>query len=321
MAVFTPVGTDALEDWLAAYELGAVLEFAGIAAGIENTNFFLTTEKGRFVLTLFERLSAAELPFYLELMRHLSDKGVACPKPIAALSGELFRPLCGKPAALVTRLPGRWIPEPDAAHCALAGTALAAMHEAGSDFGLHQENLRGLSWWTRTVPEVLPHLDEATAGLLSDELAFQQQHLPPAIGQLPSGPIHADLFRDNALFEGDVLGGFIDFYFAGCDAWLFDVAVAVNDWCIEQASGRFIADRAQALLAAYARRRPFVPAELRIWPVMLRAAAFRFWLSRLWDIHCPRPATLLTPHDPTHFQRILSLRREPTSLGLPNLPS
>jgi homoserine kinase type II len=320
MAVFTPVGADALARWLADYELGPVTDFAGIAAGIENSNFFLTTESGQYVLTVFERLAPAELPFYLELMRHLSEHGIACPAPIPRRTGELLGTLCGKPAALVTRLAGKWVPHPSAAQCALAGAALARMHLAGSDFGGRQPNLRGLAWWQATAPQVLPHLDLERARLLEDELAYQGTHLAPAQPQLPSGPIHADLFRDNALFDGERLGGFIDFYFAGYDNWLFDVAVSLNDWCIELASGHFETERCQAFLAAYARVRPFAAPERPIWPVMLRAAALRFWLSRLWDIHCPRPAALLTPHDPSHFERILRLRRTTPTGQLPVLP-
>lgn len=320
MAVFTPVGTDALQRWLADYPLGAVLEFSGIAAGIENSNFFLTTATGDYVLTIFERLLPTELPFYLELMRHLAARGVPCPSPVRSTSGALFTPLNGKPAALVSRLPGKWVAAPSPTQCALAGAALARMHLAGSDFDMAQPNLRGLAWWQETVPAVLPHLDSVRANLLQSELEFQTTHLGPALPTLPFGPIHADLFRDNALFEGERLGGFIDFYFAGCDAWLFDVAVSLNDWCIELESGVFMAERAASFLRAYANARPFVRAEKAVWPIMLRAAALRFWLSRLWDIHRPRPATLLTPHDPTHFERILRLRRHTDIADLPSLP-
>jgi len=320
MAVFTPVGIDALERWLADYALGAVLEFTGIAAGIENSNFFLTTERGAYVLTLFERLQPDELPFYLGLMRHLAAHGIACPAPVSSRDGQLFTTLCGKPATLVTRLAGKWVAEPSPRQCALAAAALAQLHLAGTDFALYQANLRGLDWWQRTVPQVLPHLDSERADLLADELAFQLRYLRPSEKRLPGGPIHADLFRDNALFDGDHLGGFIDFYFAGCDAWLFDVAVSLNDWCIETHSGAFIEERAHAFLSAYAGVRAFVASEHELWPVLLRAAALRFWLSRLWDIYCPRPATILTPHDPIHFERILRLRRDAPGSWLPALP-
>jgi homoserine kinase type II len=320
MAVFTPVATDALVDWLADYDIGSVREFVGIAAGIENSNFFLSTRDGRYVLTVFERLAVSEVPYYLELMRHLAARGVACPAPVPTRAGALFMPLCGKPAALVTRLAGHWVAAPTTEQCALAGAALAGMHLAGTDFPLRQPNLRGLDWWNAVTPEVLPHLDAPRRALLADELEFQCRELGPAQADLPRGPIHADLFRDNALFDGAALGGFIDFYFAGDDAWLFDVAVSVNDWCVDLSTGTFAGDRALAFLEAYAARRPFVSSERNLWPVMLRAAAFRFWLSRLWDVHCPRPATLLTPHDPGHFERILRHRRETAPALLPALP-
>ncbi|MGA2549074.1 MAG: homoserine kinase [Burkholderiaceae bacterium] len=321
MAVFTPVGSDALERWLADFEIGEIIEFSGIASGIENSNFFLTTTRGSYVLTLFERLQASELPFYLELMRHLAAHGTPCPAPLANRSGALFGILEEKPAALVTRLPGHSVAHPSSHQCALAAAGMARMHEAALGFPLQQPNLRGLSWWQETVPLVLPYLEPGQATLLSDELAFQVEHLAPALSQLPFGPIHADLFRDNALFEGDQLGGFIDFYFAGCDTWLFDVAVALNDWCIELATGAFLVDRANAFLQAYAKVRIFTERERALWPVMLRAAALRFWLSRLWDIYRPRPATLLTPHDPIHFERILRRRREAQPGDLPTLPA
>lgn len=317
MAVFTEVTAEELDRWLEHYALGAVCEFRGIPSGIENSNFFVTTVDGAFVLTLFERLSNSQLPFYLELMRHLAQRGIPCPAPLAQHDGALFSVLNGKPAALVTRLPGSSILNPDSAHCALVGAALARMHRAGQDFGMSQPNLRGLEWWLDILPALLPHLDSATGDLLADEVRHQSGILPQLASQLPSGPIHADLFRDNALFDGDRLGGFIDFYFAGCDTWLFDVAVCVNDWCIDLSTGQIDPARYHALLAAYADVRPFTEAEVNAWGDLQRAAALRFWISRLHDIHQPRPAQLLTPHDPVHFERILRLRRT-QHYALPN---
>ena len=316
MAVFTEVTRAALTHWLERYDAGALHDCRGIPSGIENSNFFVSTAGGEWVLTLFERLAPAQLPFYLELMRHLAKRGVPCPAPLPDRSGALFSELNGKPAALVTRLPGRSLTDPEPVHCAAVGAALAHLHLAGQDFRLHQPNLRGLTWWGEVVPGLVQFLDAATARLLADELATQQARLPGINAQLPAGPIHADLFRDNALFEGSRLGGFIDFYFAGCDTWLFDVAVCLNDWCIELASGALDAPRVTALLEAYARVRPFTPAEHAGWPVVLRAAALRFWVSRLWDLHRPRQAQMLTPHDPRHFERILRLRRA----AQPSLP-
>jgi len=209
MAVFTAVSREQLDAWLAHHDIGRVSAFEGISSGIENSNFFVTTARGAWVLTLFERLSAEQLPFYLELMRHLAARGVPCPAPVADRNGRLFSLLNGKPAALVTRLPGKSVMQPEAAHCRLVGTALARMHLAGHNFPLRQPNLRGLAWWQEVVPGLYPFLTAETAALLADELAVQTAQLPAFAARAPSGPVHADLFRDNALFDGERLGGFI----------------------------------------------------------------------------------------------------------------
>ncbi len=304
MSVYTKVTERELGDWLKAYSVGALVELKGIAAGIENTNYFVTTSHGRYVLTLFERLPAKDLPFYLGLMAHLARHGIPCPSPLADRSSELLSTLNGKPAALVTRLPGAVITQPSAAHSAEVGAVLADMHIAGRSYAGTLENPRGPKWWRATAPQVAPFLDERRRRLLEAELAFQSRY---RLRDLPRGPIHADLFRDNVLFEGGRIGGVIDFYFAGVDAWLFDVAVTLNDWCV-QADGEVDRARAAALLGAYHAVRPFAAIERGAWPVMLRAAALRFWLSRLYDFHLPRPGELVHAHDPEHFRRILELR-------------
>lgn len=311
MAVFTEVSFDEAARLVEALSIGELKALAPCAGGIENTNYFADTDRGRFVLTLFERLSADELPFYLELMKHLADRGLPVPGPHADRSGSLLLSLRGKPAAVVDRLPGEHHLAPDAADCASVGTMLAGLHLAASDFALMQPNLRGLGWWNETVPVVLPHLDPPRAALMQDELAFQQ-HLAasPAYTSLPRGAIHGDLFRDNVMFDGNALTGVFDFYFAGVDCLLFDVAVALNDWCIDLASGRLAEDRAEALVQAYQSVRPLDSAELRLLPAQMRAAAFRFWLSRSWDVHLPRDAVVLKAHDPDHFERVLVQRRE-----------
>jgi homoserine kinase type II len=221
--------------------------------------------------------------------------------------------LAGKPAAVVTRLPGSHRMAPDALHCEQVGEMLARMHRAGSTFAGQQPHLRGLAWWAETVPVVLPHLAPAQATLLRDELAFQQTVAASAAGRsLPRGPVHADLFRDNVMFDAtageDRLCGFFDFYFAGTDALLFDIAVCLNDWTIDHDSGRLVDELAAPFLAAYQSARLLTPAELRLLPALLRAAALRFWLSRLWDWHLPRSAALLAPKDPNHFERVLRER-------------
>ncbi len=310
MAVFTPIQHQQLEHWLSNFDLGELLRFEGIASGIENSNFFVDTTTGRFVLTLFERLSAEQLPYYIDLMAHLAAHGVACPKPIANRSGARLGQLAGRPAALVTCLPGRANMQPEALHCAAVGHQLARMHLAALSYPNRQANLRGLSWWQRVVPMLEPHVSPGQWDLLQTELktqiSFQSSKTFEA---MPGSAVHADLFRDNVLFDGEQLGGVIDFYFAGDDTWMFDLAVTCNDWCTESASGAWDLVRLQALLDAYCKTRAPLDAELEGWPLALRAAAFRFWVSRLFDLHLPREATLLTPKDPGQFERVLNARR------------
>jgi len=313
MAVYTEVSFDEAALLVARLGLGTLNALTGIRSGIENTNYFADTDRGSYVLTLFERLGFDELPFYLELMKHLAERGIPVPGPKADAGGLILHTLQGKPAAIVDRLRGSHRLAPDAAHCASLGAMLAHMHAAAADFALHQPNLRGLSWWIETVPVVLPFLTDAQRELIETELAFQQ-HLvaSPAYALLPRGAVHADLFRDNAMFEttpaGDQLTGLFDFYFAGIDALLFDIAVCLNDWCIDLESGRLDETRAAVLVAAYSTVRPLTPNERRLLPALMRGAALRFWLSRLWDLHLPRDASLLTAHDPTHFERVLRAR-------------
>jgi homoserine kinase type II len=310
MAVYTEVEFEEAAALAASVGIGPLLALAPCAGGIENTNYFADTANGRYVLTLFERLTAAELPFYLALMKHHAERGLPVPRPYGDANGSLVLALKGKPAAIVDRLPGAHHLAPDAADCAAIGAVLARLHLAARDFALSQPNLRGLAWWEETVPVVLPHLDADRAGLMTDELAYQR-HLASssAYATLPRGAIHGDLFRDNAMFVEGTLAGVFDFYFAGVDTLLFDVAVTINDWCIDLDSGRLDEDRAGALVAAYEAVRPLEHAEVRLLPALLRAAAFRFWLSRAWDLHLPRDAVVLTAHDPTHFERILVQRR------------
>jgi len=309
MAVFTPVSLDDLNEWLTQFSLGKPLAVKGISSGIENSNFFLTTETGEYVLTIFEKLTFDQLPFYLELMRHLADRGVLVPAPIANRRGDILHALHGKPAAIVTKLEGSSQLDPQPAHCAAVGTMLARMHLAGQDFPMQQPNLRGLDWWRETTPVVLPYLPEDAQHLLRAEIHTQEAFAASAIyHQLPRGPVHADLFRNNVMFVGERLTGFFDFYFAGCDTWIFDIAVTVNDWCIDLQTGALIEARVRALLDAYHAVRHFTPAEKAAWRPMLQAGALRFWLSRLYDFYLPREAEMLTPHDPTHFERILRQR-------------
>ena len=309
MAVFTPVSQDQASQLLSDLGLGQLTQLRGIEGGIENTNYFASTDQGEYVLTLFERLTHDQLPFYLYLMKHLAEQGIPVPKPAANLDGDILHALCGKPAAVVNRLTGQSQLAPQIAHCAQMGSMLARMHLAARDYQRSQPNLRGLTWWNETAPAILAHMDEAQSSLLRSEWAYQNHMAQSAAyAAWPQGPVHADLFRDNVMFEAETLTGIFDFYFAGVDTWLFDLAVCLNDWCIDLPTGAHVADRARALLAAYQSVRPLQMAERALLPAMLRAGALRFWISRLWDFHLPRNAAMLTPHDPTHFERVLRER-------------
>jgi homoserine kinase type II len=310
VAVYTEVGSAQARALVRRLGLGELSAIEGIAAGIENTNYFVDTDRGRWVLTVFERLPEAELPYYLGLMKHLAQRGIPVPDPQAGADGRLWFELAGKPAALLSRLPGSHRLAPDVHHVQQLGATLARLHRAAADQPRRQPHPRGLAWWRQTVPVVQAFVDAARAAALADELAFQEAVAASADhAQLPAGPIHADLFRDNVLFDGlpghEKLTGLLDFFFAGTDCWLFDIAVCLNDWCCDLDSGRLDETRAAALVAAYRGERELTAAELRLMPAMLRAAALRFWLSRLHDLHLPRAAALLQPKDPAHFERIL----------------
>jgi homoserine kinase type II len=307
MSVYTPVSAADLDAWLTRYSVGGLAEVQPIASGIENTNYFVSTERGRYVLTLYERLPASELPFYLNLMAHLARAGVEVPAPIADRTGALFSLLNGKPAGLVERVDGTPIATPDAAHCAQVGDALARLHLASQTYRARLTNRRGPAWWRQAARAVKPYLTSPQWALLDSELRFQTGF---GRGRLPKGAIHGDLFCDNVLFAGPRVAGIIDFGFAATDFFAYDLAITVNDWCVAGDGAALDPARAAALLQAYDARRPLAGDEREAWPSLLRAAALRFWLSRLYDLHLPRPGELTHAHDPAQFERILRARAE-----------
>jgi homoserine kinase type II len=314
MSVFTTVTPEQLSAWLGNYAIGSLVSLEGIPAGIENTNYFVTTTRDRYVLTLFEKLKPHELPFYLNLMAHLAGLGIPCPRPVPNLHNELLGELNGKPAALVSFIAGGVLTDPRSDHCAQVGATLAGMHLSGMTYSLTMPNPRGITWWKAVMPQIMPFLSGEEAELLREEVRFQSLY---RFSDLPRGAIHADLFRDNVLFDDDRLAGIIDFYFACTDALLYDVAITVNDWCVGRGGGLDPA-RVSALLEGYRSLRPFTPIERGAWPVMLRAAALRFWVSRLYDFHLPRPGELTHAKDPDHFRQILE-RHIDSEFDLPQL--
>lgn len=304
MSVFTEVGRDQLVEFLRHYPVGQLQDYRGISAGIENTNYFVDTDQGSYVLTLFEHQQEVELEYCLGLMGALADAGVPTAGPVVGIDQKSLRPLAGKPAALVTRLSGESVEEPDVEQCAELGGLLADFHLAGMDYALSQANSRGVEWFKETAALVMPELPDDQAQLLSSELASE---LAADTSNLPQGVIHADLFRDNALFDGAALVGVIDLYAACNESLLYDLAICVNDWCIE-AGGVIDVNRGRALFSAYHAKRPLSAAEHLSWSLMLRRAALRFWLSRLHDMYFPRPGHLTTILDPDHFLTILRRR-------------
>ncbi|MDD5295270.1 MAG: homoserine kinase [Rhodocyclaceae bacterium] len=306
MSVFTPVTPEQLTAWLRHFSVGTLSGLEGIAEGVENSNFLVTTSHGRFVLTLFERLTRDELPFYVHLMAHLARHGIPCPAPVANRENEYLGSLNGRPAVLSSFLPGASLLRATPAQCAAVGAMLADLHVAGHSYKQRLDNPRGPRWWRETAPKVMPFLDEADREMLKEELRF---HHASHLEDLPRGVIHADLFRDNVLFEADRITGIVDFYFAGQDALLYDVAVTLNAWCSLDDGGLDDAS-AQALLNAYHALRPLTRVEHLGWPAMLRGAALRFWLSRLHDLHLPRPGEMVRVRNPEQFRDILRRRIE-----------
>jgi homoserine kinase type II len=302
MSVFTTVTAEDLGPFLKRYSIGSLLELKGIAAGITNTNYFVTTTHGRYVLTLFESLAAEELPFYVNLMAHLAQHGIAVAAPIANLDDQYVDQLNGKPTLLVQCVPGTVVEEPNALQCAEVGEMLAQMHLAAASYKQQMPNPRGASWWNATAPQLFALMPADAAAQLRAELALQAEQ---RFDHLPQGVIHADLFRDNVLLNGDHVGGFIDFYYACNDVLAYDLAITLNDWCVT-AAGEIDQERADALLQGYQAVRPLNQDEVAAWPLLLRAAALRFWVSRLYDFYKPAAGEMTYAKDPEHFQRVLT---------------
>jgi homoserine kinase type II len=308
MAVYTHVDQASLDAFLAAYALGRALALEGISEGVENSNFRLVTERGRYILTLYEkRVDPRDLPFFLDLMDHLAARGVPCPTPIRARDGAALQRLCGRPAAIVSHLAGASVRRVEAAHCAALGQALARLHVAGADFrGVRPNTLSVTSW--RGLFEACPGADRLLAGLgreIETELAALERAWP---NDLPHGVIHADLFPDNVFFARHALTGIIDFYFACVDIVAYDVAICLNAWCFEP-DGAFNITKARLMLAAYRGERPFTAHELEALPLLARGAALRFLLTRLFDWQNQVEGALVAVKDPLEYLHKLRFHR------------
>ena len=309
MAVYTRITEADLRALLAEYSIGELEGFRGISAGITNTNYFLDTTTGRWVLTLFEQDDNGPLPFFMQLMDHLAGHGVPGAHPVARNDGGFLSRVRERPAALVYRLTGASITEPQPRHCGSLGGVVAEMHRAVRSFGESQNNTRDLAWIADARDRLAAHLATDTVALLDDEIAFQQACAGNLYAELPQAVIHADMFRDNVLFDHERVTGVIDFYYACHDYLLFDLAVICNDWAFDDI-GQYAPQRWQAFVATYDRRRPLTAAEHAAWPAMLRAAALRFWASRLIDYHFPTDGDVTHIHDPSPFERLLRAHRE-----------
>lgn len=309
MAVYTEVSDDELSTFMSGYDLGRVLSFKGIAEGVENTNYLLQTEAGPHILTLYEkRVAREDLPFFLGLMEHLSDTGIACPLPVRDRQGEMLRELAGRPAAVITFLEGLWVRRPTADHCAALGAMLAKLHLASRGFAMHRDNALSVSGWRPLHEAAKGGADTIASGLdgeLGKELDELEKNWPK---DLPEGVIHADLFPDNVFFLDDEISGVIDFYFACNDALAYDIAICLNAWCFES-DASFNITKARALLAAYSELRPLSDAEFKSLPILARGAALRFLLTRIYDWLNTSDDALVKPKDPHEYIRKLRFHR------------
>jgi homoserine kinase type II len=310
VAVYTEIADDELDAFVATYDLGGIVSVKGIAEGVENSNFLLVTDKGQFILTLYEkRVTPADLPFFIGLMEHLASRGLSCPLPVHDRSGNALKRLAGRPAAVVTFLPGRSMRRPKTEHCGAVGAALARLHLAGEGFRLTRRNALSVGGWRPLYMQCGGRADTVARGLgaeIEHELDFLERHWPR---DLPFGVIHADLFPDNVFFLGDtVVSGLIDFYFACNDMLAYDVAICLNAWCFEH-DGSLNVTKARALLAGYQSVRALSHAEIDALPLLARGSALRFLLTRLYDWLEVPPGALVVPKDPIEYYRKLRFHR------------
>ena len=319
MAVYTEVSDEELIDFVAQYDVGEVLSCKGIAEGIENSNYLLTTERGPYILTLYERrVRRQDLPFFLALMEHLSNRGLPCPTPVHGRDGAALRDLCGRPAAIVTFLAGMWPRRIAPHHCAALGGALARMHRAGADFSMARPNDLSVDGWRPLLAAAAGEADSVAPGL-ADELTGQLDLLEASWPQdLPRGVIHADLFPDNVFFRGEALTGLIDFYFACTDFLVYDLAVCLNAWCFEP-DGSFNFTKARRMTGAYRQGRDLSADEVAAVPLLARGGAMRFLLTRLYDWLFTPTDALVTRKDPLEYLtrlRFHAAARGPADYGL-----
>jgi homoserine kinase type II len=312
MAVYTEVTDEELSAFLGTYDLGRVLACKGIAEGVENSNYFLQTEAGSFILTLYEkRVREADLPFFLALMDHLSARGLTCPQPVHNRNGDALGRLAGRPAVIVTFLTGVSVKRPRAGHCRALGGALAQLHEAGRDFSMVRPNALSLASWPALFGAAEAQADMVAPGL-ADRTRRELAHLEAAWPSgLPAGVIHADLFTDNVFFMGEAVSGLIDFYFACTDAFAYDLAICLNAWCFES-DGSFNRTKGQAMIAGYEAVRRLTPEEVEALPTLCRGSALRFMLTRLVDWLNVPPGALVRPKDPLEYDRKLAFHRRVT---------
>jgi homoserine kinase type II len=310
MAVYTEVADEELDAFIASYDIGALTSCKGIAEGVENSNYLVQTEAGRYILTLYEkRVAPKDLPYFLALMEHLAARGIRCPLPVHDREGRNLRKLAGRPAALITFLDGVSVRRASIEQCASLGNALGRLHVAGESFPQTRANSLSLSDWgplAESIGERADTIIPGLAGEIGKELAYLDKAWPR---DLPQGVIHADLFPDNVFFLGQEVSGLIDFYFACTDMLAYDIAICLNAWCFES-DASFNITKARAFLQAYEGVRRLTAAELAALPTLARGAALRFLLTRSYDWLNTDGEALVKRKDPNEYLRKLRFHRK-----------